>query len=61
MVRVAEPTPEPQDYELVDSRFPHRDDSYEELMIRETRAFAVMQVRLEREVKWSSRVSIQLT
>jgi hypothetical protein len=55
MVRAAQPTPEPQDYDVVDSRFPQRDDSYEELMIRETRAFAVMQVRLEREVKWSSR------
>jgi hypothetical protein len=60
MVRAAEPTPEPQDYELVDSRFPERGDSCEELMIRETPAFAVMQARLEREVKWSSHRAIPL-
>jgi hypothetical protein len=51
MVRAAEPTPDPQDYELVDSRFPRGDDSYEELLIRETRAFAVMQARFELEAK----------
>jgi hypothetical protein len=33
MVRAAGPTPDPQDYELVDSRFPQRDDSYEELLV----------------------------
>jgi hypothetical protein len=52
MVRAAEPSPDPKDYELVDSRFPQRDDCYEELLIRETRAFAVMQARLELEAKW---------
>jgi hypothetical protein len=50
MVRAAEPTPDLQDYELVDSRFPQRDDaSYEELQTRQTRAFGVMQARLELE------------
>jgi hypothetical protein len=53
MVRAAESTPDPQDYELVDSRFPQRDDaSYEELLTRETRAVGVMQARLELESRW---------
>jgi hypothetical protein len=57
MVGDAHATPGPQDYELVDRRFPHRDDSYEELMIRETRALAVMQARLAMQAAASQRAS----
>jgi hypothetical protein len=46
VARNANSSPTPQDYELVDQRFPLQGDSYEELMVRETRAFAVMEARL---------------
>jgi hypothetical protein len=50
MVRVHQP--DPQDYELVDNWFPQQEASYEELLIRETRATGVMHARLELEAKW---------
>jgi hypothetical protein len=46
MARNAHSSPGPQDYQLVDRRFPLQGDSFEELLIRETRALALMEARL---------------
>jgi hypothetical protein len=51
MFCVHQPIPDPQDYELVDNWFPQREASYEDLLIRETRATGVMRARLELEAK----------
>jgi hypothetical protein len=61
MARNAHSSPGPQDYELVDRRFPLLGDSFEELLIRETRALGVMEARLALAMRATSYVGTGAT